>query len=247
METETKKQNWFRKHWMITIFLGLIALGMVSSIFNNLTGNNTNSGLTGNSIQEQKSIPSNISTIQEEVKTCNPNWQCSSWSDCSSSGTQTRTCTDSNSCGTITSKPEESQTCKQETSLITTLLDNVLPPTSSFTCPDFSSLSDRVSCDNNGYCYYNIVTNNGAGKVGEYKLLPWGYKEGDFITNLADTMSPCKHGEAEGENINNFYCKGMYITSKETDSSGNIISSTNYDVTLVIKDSKIIDSICTKE
>lgn len=43
---------------------------------------------------------------------CQENWQCSSWSPSTcSSGTQTRTCTDSNSCGTATSKPSESQSC----------------------------------------------------------------------------------------------------------------------------------------
>jgi len=42
--------------------------------------------------------------------TCTPSWQCSSWSTCSG-GTQTRTCTDSNNCGTLTNKPATSQTC----------------------------------------------------------------------------------------------------------------------------------------
>ena len=48
---EEKKQNWFRKHWIISIFLGLIVLGMVSTIFNNITSNNND--LTGNFVQEQ--------------------------------------------------------------------------------------------------------------------------------------------------------------------------------------------------
>ena len=41
---------------------------------------------------------------------CTPNWQCSDWSSCSQ-GTQTRTCTDLNSCGTTQGKPPESQSC----------------------------------------------------------------------------------------------------------------------------------------
>lgn len=41
---------------------------------------------------------------------CTPNWQCSAWSTCNG-GTQTRTCTDSNSCGTSSGKPSESQSC----------------------------------------------------------------------------------------------------------------------------------------
>lgn len=41
---------------------------------------------------------------------CTPNWTCTSWSTCSS-GTQTRTCTDSNNCGTATGQPALSQSC----------------------------------------------------------------------------------------------------------------------------------------
>jgi hypothetical protein len=42
---------------------------------------------------------------------CVPNWQCTDWSVCSSTGTQTRTCTDSSSCGVTTGKPVQSQLC----------------------------------------------------------------------------------------------------------------------------------------
>ena len=45
-----------------------------------------------------------------QLISCTPIWQCSSWSSCSGS-TQTRTCTDSNSCGVSTDKPSESQSC----------------------------------------------------------------------------------------------------------------------------------------
>ncbi|MEE9525890.1 MAG: lamin tail domain-containing protein [Candidatus Woesearchaeota archaeon] len=41
---------------------------------------------------------------------CVENWGCTGWSSCSG-GTETRTCTDSNSCGTTVTKPAESQTC----------------------------------------------------------------------------------------------------------------------------------------
>ena len=41
---------------------------------------------------------------------CTPNWLCSSWSDCTG-GTQTRTCLDSNQCGTNVGKPDEVQSC----------------------------------------------------------------------------------------------------------------------------------------
>lgn len=43
---------------------------------------------------------------------CAPNWTCpASWSACSSSGEQTRTCTDANNCGVTTNKPAERQSC----------------------------------------------------------------------------------------------------------------------------------------
>ena len=41
---------------------------------------------------------------------CTESWTCTAWSVCSG-GTQTRTCTDSNSCGTTVDKPAVSQTC----------------------------------------------------------------------------------------------------------------------------------------
>ncbi len=56
---------------------------------------------------------STTSTTTTLPTTCSPNWVCSSWSQCSG-GLQTRTCTDSNSCGTTTGKPAESQSCKLE-------------------------------------------------------------------------------------------------------------------------------------
>ncbi len=44
---------------------------------------------------------------------CNESWSCTDWSSCSG-GTQTRTCTDSNSCGTTEDKPVESQSCSTD-------------------------------------------------------------------------------------------------------------------------------------
>ncbi|MBI5148955.1 hypothetical protein HZA33_04720, partial [Candidatus Pacearchaeota archaeon] len=42
--------------------------------------------------------------------TCVENWQCTSWSTCINK-TQTRTCTDLNSCGTTNNKPTETRRC----------------------------------------------------------------------------------------------------------------------------------------
>ena len=41
---------------------------------------------------------------------CRESWSCTAWSTCSG-GTQTRTCTDANSCGTTNDRPALSQTC----------------------------------------------------------------------------------------------------------------------------------------
>ena len=41
---------------------------------------------------------------------CTENWTCGDWLSCSS-GTQTRTCTDANSCGTTTTRPATTQSC----------------------------------------------------------------------------------------------------------------------------------------
>jgi hypothetical protein len=43
-------------------------------------------------------------------ETCTESWYCTEWSDCINSQ-QTKTCTDTNSCGTTSNKPSESQSC----------------------------------------------------------------------------------------------------------------------------------------
>ncbi len=57
---------------------------------------------------------------------CVESWSCTDWSACSS-GSQTRTCTDANSCGTAAAKPSETQTC----STGSVYTGNYIPPTPS--------------------------------------------------------------------------------------------------------------------
>jgi len=45
------------------------------------------------------------------IEECIENWQCTAWNDCQPDETQTRTCTDSNNCGTTENKPIEIQSC----------------------------------------------------------------------------------------------------------------------------------------
>ena len=42
---------------------------------------------------------------------CVETWECTEWSDCSLLGSQTRTCSDLSSCGTVMAKPLEEQNC----------------------------------------------------------------------------------------------------------------------------------------
>lgn len=61
---------------------------------------------------ENKSTPTeNKSVVLENKPVCNPSWVCTNWSTCSKSGTQTRICSDDNSCGTTKGKPSISQSC----------------------------------------------------------------------------------------------------------------------------------------
>jgi len=71
----------------------------------------------------------------DETPKCTPNWKCSSWSDCSQTGTQTRTCTDENNCGVTTNKPTESQTCTPPSKswhTVTTLTSSTSKKTDTF-------------------------------------------------------------------------------------------------------------------
>lgn len=48
------------------------------------------------------------------TKSCTENWECMGWLACKQDGTQTRICTDKNSCGTAINKPLEIQECAYE-------------------------------------------------------------------------------------------------------------------------------------
>lgn len=50
--------------------------------------------------------------VNNNQNVCNPDWKCSEWSACLNSNTQTRTCSDTNSCNTSAGKPSETQNCE---------------------------------------------------------------------------------------------------------------------------------------
>jgi PGF-pre-PGF domain-containing protein len=53
------------------------------------------------------------STYNFTTPTCVESWSCGEWSECSGS-IQSRDCTDANSCGTTTNKPDEARECEEE-------------------------------------------------------------------------------------------------------------------------------------
>jgi len=69
-------------------------------------------------------VPYSSSTL------CTPSWSCTAFSACSATGVQMRTCTDSNSCGTSSGKPSETQSCVY-----------ILPCIESWGCTDYGACS----------------------------------------------------------------------------------------------------------
>ncbi len=76
-------------------------------------------------------VTGNLVTVDNIPDTgCTENWSCGSWSACVN-GTQTRTCTDANSCGTTLNRPALSQSC--------TTGGDTVAPTVSVTAPSNNS------------------------------------------------------------------------------------------------------------
>ncbi len=74
-------------------------------------------------IQTISPAPSTDGTTETPSVTptsCTPNWSCSAWSSCVN-GLQTRSCTDSNICGTTQNRPALSQSCPEESAPSATL------------------------------------------------------------------------------------------------------------------------------
>jgi len=104
---------------------------------------------------------------------CTLNWSCTDWSACSANGTQTRTCTDKNRCGSIASKPAETQSCTYGLCI------------ENWTCSDWSACSQngfqtRICIDSNqctttknkpaetqSCSYTGAVCGNGVCETGE--------------------------------------------------------------------------------
>ncbi len=63
-------------------------------------------------------ITSFMATVAADSPDCTENWKCGSWSECVKNK-QTRTCKDTNKCGTAANKPIESRACTAETTPLT--------------------------------------------------------------------------------------------------------------------------------
>src|SRR3989344_6351077 len=93
--------------------LAIFACNQVSASTYNCNGNivlDASNNVVSNSAKwmlHRVTVSSGSST---SGTTCTPNWQCTAFSTCAS-GTQTRTCTYANNCGTIAGKPPVSQGC----------------------------------------------------------------------------------------------------------------------------------------
>jgi len=82
---------------------------------------------------DEASNQSAISNVATKTTTCTEAWSCGSWSTCTS-GTQSRTCSDLNNCGTTVNRPATSQSCSSE------------PPPPA--CQEDWSCGDWTACSN---------------------------------------------------------------------------------------------------
>ena len=92
-------------------------------------------------VDEESVVDDDGNTSTNETDVCTESWACSSWSACSS-GTQTRTCTDSNECGTTINKSSESRSCTETC-------------TESWTCYNWSTCIDGTqtrACTDSNKC-----------------------------------------------------------------------------------------------
>lgn len=233
---------------VLGVILGVLILGMFGAIFDS----DSKSSLTGDVVNEQsgseevivlnskdqntksnddennKALVETKETteeISEEVKACTPNWNCGSWSECSSSRTQTRTCTDFNHCDILINKPKESQSCiyfsKTKSATIKidrvqTLLANLYPIRITVTntgdltiYPKFDLYvyddQNKEVCSGSPLFDEFHSLSSGEGKTGEITMLGCSFNEdGDYIlqVDLLDSDYKNLDSDTKGFSIN---------------------------------------------
>lgn len=86
-------------------------------------------------------VSGSVKYYYEEPITCMERWNCTAWSSCSIiTSTRTRTCTDSNNCGTVVNKSAESESC--------TPFECTSNATASTNCAN----KTHVACTGSWYC-----------------------------------------------------------------------------------------------
>ncbi len=109
-------ENKFYQKWWFWAIIGVVILGIIINFSSNPSDSSTDlTGQVTNNNNLEDNSADNLVQEETEVKNCLPNWQCSSWSTCSSGGQQTRICTDSNNCGIADGKLPETQKCTPPT------------------------------------------------------------------------------------------------------------------------------------
>ena len=83
-----------------------------------------------------------VKEISENV--CTENWNCENWVSCSNQGSQTRTCTDSNSCGTTIDKPSTTQSCACFEDWSCNAWNSCINGTQTRTCTDSNSCGTTI-------------------------------------------------------------------------------------------------------
>jgi hypothetical protein len=182
MADEISQKSWFHRHWIISSFLGILiflyvmgAIGIFgnsSSTTGNVVANSPNSNLPATNLQVSSS-DTNPPTQTPTPSVCIPDWSCGSWSECSNDGKQTRTCEDENSCGGLSGKPSETQSCMPALTTwhqIITFSGNGIKNTETFNIP---SSEWRISWDTQ------------EGEYGAMNFVVFVYKEDGTMSGLA--------------------------------------------------------------
>jgi hypothetical protein len=114
--------------------------------------------VTWTNLTELQNITSQIEVVTggnctgEETNTtsCTESWDCESWSECDDES-QTRTCTDSNSCGTEENKPTTSRSCEmpdeeEESVSLSTTTTNLETTTTSVDTQTIPTCTSNMQC-----------------------------------------------------------------------------------------------------
>ncbi len=106
------------------------------------------------------SLISNIPSGATSAAVCQERWGCTAWSSCSNNQ-QTRTCTDSNHCGTTVSKPTTSQSCSSTPAPTPTPVPTPVCK-ENYVCNDWSGCNNNQqtrTCTDNNHCSASSIKN----------------------------------------------------------------------------------------